>query len=162
MTHRAYLLTGGNIGDRRLTLQTALKLIHEKLGKVLASSRIFETAPWGFDHDTPFLNQAVLIETLLSPHDLLAGILEMEQGMGRVREGEQWKERLIDIDILFYDNLVMIDKHLHIPHPHLHKRRFALVPMADINESMVHPVLSKSIRQLLTECPDMLEVKPLE
>lgn len=160
MIHTAYLLSGGNLGNRKHTLEKALSLVNEKLGKIISVSRVFETAPWGFEHETPFLNQAIQLETLLSPHDLLTGILEIERIMGRVRDGAQWKERSIDIDILFYDNEVVNDKHLRIPHPHLHERRFALVPMAEINESLVHPVLGKTIRQLITECPDPLEVKP--
>jgi 2-amino-4-hydroxy-6-hydroxymethyldihydropteridine diphosphokinase len=161
MMHKAYLLTGGNLGDRVRTLDTALRLIGSRLGKITAASRLYETAPWGFTHESPFLNQAVEIETQLSPHDLLNAILEIERGMGRTRDGAQWKERLIDIDILFYDSIVLNDKQLRIPHPYLHERRFALGPLADINEQMMHPVLGKSVRQMLIECPDKLEVKPL-
>lgn len=161
MIHKAFLLIGGNLGDRFRMLETALWHIGNKLGKIATVSRVFETAPWGFTHETPFLNQAVEVETSLSPHDLLLGILEIERSMGRVRDGAQWKERIIDIDILFYDNIVLNDKKLRIPHPYLHERRFALEPLADINERIVHPVLRKSVRQMLSECPDRLEVKPL-
>jgi 2-amino-4-hydroxy-6-hydroxymethyldihydropteridine diphosphokinase len=160
MTHKAYLLTGGNLGNRAHTLAVALKLVHDRLGEVLDSSRMYETAPWGFNHETPFLNQALLVETKLTPHELLEGILGIEQEMGRVRDGAQWKERLIDIDVLFYDDLIVNDTKLRIPHPYLQERRFALVPLADIDSSLVHPVLKKTVKQMIIECPDPLEVKP--
>jgi 2-amino-4-hydroxy-6-hydroxymethyldihydropteridine diphosphokinase len=127
---------------------------------VTAASLLYETAPWGFIHETPFLNQALLIETGLSPGELMEGILEIERSMWRVREGDQWRERSIDIDILFYDNDVVNTEGLHIPHPRMHLRRFVLGPLADIARDLVHPVLNKSIGELLDECVDTLEIKP--
>lgn len=159
MIHKAYLLTGGNLGDRVQHLTLAMARINDRLGKVIAASPLYETAPWGFSHETPFLNQALLLETALTADELMQGILEIEKSMGRVREGDQWKERAIDIDILFYDNDIVNKEELHIPHPRLHLRRFVLEPMASIARALVHPVFGKSIGELLDACDDPLEVK---
>ena len=160
MIHKAYLLTGGNLGDRVHHLNTASGLINERLGKIAAASPLYETAPWGFTHESSFLNQALLIETSLSPEELMNGILEIEKSMGRLREGDQWRERSIDIDILFYDDVSVNKEGLHIPHPRLHQRRFVLEPMAAIAPNLLHPVLGKTISELLEECEDKLEAKP--
>ena len=155
---RAYLLLGGNIGNRADLLKSAARKISVLTGKIISSSSVYETQPWGFDHATNFFNQLILIETLLSPEKLLEKMLAIEQDLGRVRGGKQYSERTMDIDILFYDDLVISSKSLAIPHPKLHLRRFALEPLAEMDPGLIHPVFRKSIARLLEECSDKSRV----
>lgn len=158
--NKVFLLTGGNLGDRAANLSSALSEIGRSLGKVIEASALYETAPWGFEHEQAFLNQAVMIETSLEPLELLDSILVIEKSLGRTRGSDQWKERIIDIDILLYGSETIKEERLQVPHPYMQQRRFALVPLAEIDKDLVHPVLKKSIAQLLDECPDPLPVKP--
>jgi 2-amino-4-hydroxy-6-hydroxymethyldihydropteridine diphosphokinase len=159
--HIAYLLTGTNLGDRKAHLERAIKEIGMRCGTVRETSAVFETAAWGKEDQPSFLNQAISLETSLSPRALLQEILEIERSMGRVRE-EKYGARVIDIDILFFDDIVIHEEGLTIPHPHLHKRRFALECMNDIQPRFVHPVFEKSISELLLQCEDKLDVVRLE
>lgn len=155
---KAYLLLGGNSGDRTSLLNSAVRKIAERAGKVISTSSVYETQPWGFDHETEFFNQLVLTETSLSPEKLMEKILEIEKELGRVRGEKRYTERTMDIDILFYDDLVINRKNLVIPHPKLHLRRFALEPLAEMDPGLVHPLLRKSIAILLDECTDVSRV----
>jgi 2-amino-4-hydroxy-6-hydroxymethyldihydropteridine diphosphokinase len=154
---KVYLLLGGNLGDRTLYLQQARENINGQVGPLTRSSKVYETAAWGKTDQPNFLNQVLEVQTELTPEKVLQSINSIEQELGRVRH-EHWGARVIDIDILFYDNLVQQTQRLTIPHPQLHLRRFTLMPLAEIAPDLVHPVLSKSINQLLQECPDELEV----
>lgn len=158
MSHKAYLLTGGNLGDRAANLSRARELIGLHAGSVVAASSLYETAAWGNEDQPAFLNQALVIETELSPRRLIRRLLKLEKQMGRVRE-EKYGPRLIDIDILLYDQQVHQYPLLTLPHPALPQRRFALMPLAEIAPGLIHPVLNMSIRELLSECPDPLPVK---
>lgn len=153
----AYLLIGGNIGNRMANLQAATVAIAQNCGAVKGFSNIFETAAWGLQQQPHFLNQALKIETSLTPKDLLHCLLHIEKSLGRERD-EKWGPRLIDIDILFYNDAVINEEGLTIPHPQMQNRRFVLQPLAEIAGPMVHPVLQKTITQLLAQCPDALEV----
>jgi 2-amino-4-hydroxy-6-hydroxymethyldihydropteridine diphosphokinase len=154
----AYLLTGGNMGDTKSTLMLADKWIERYCGQISKASSLYETAAWGKEDQPPFLNQALEIKTILSAPRLLDNILTIEKKMGRVRK-EKNGPRIIDIDILFFNSTIFQSKELTIPHPEMQNRRFALVPLADIANDFVHPVLKKTIGQLLNECPDTLPVK---
>lgn len=156
----AYLLIGGNLGNREDNLSTAIKLIEEHCGTLAKSSSIYETAAWGMTEQPTFLNRALEISTSFNARQLLRKILKIEKMMGRVRN-EKLGPRTIDIDILLYENDVHDLPFLKIPHPELHNRRFALVPLAEINPELQHPVLKKTIAELLEECPDNLEVKKI-
>ncbi|MEM1123088.1 MAG: 2-amino-4-hydroxy-6-hydroxymethyldihydropteridine diphosphokinase [Bacteroidota bacterium] len=156
-SHRLYLGIGGNLGQRAINLAKAIELISKKVGAVSRISPIYETKAWGVENQPDFLNQALLVETILSPEAALSTVLEIEAAMGRVRE-RKWYTRLIDIDILFYDELVTDSPQLTIPHPFIVQRNFVLAPLADIAPDFIHPVLQKSILELYQNCDDPLTV----
>jgi 2-amino-4-hydroxy-6-hydroxymethyldihydropteridine diphosphokinase len=153
MNNVAYLLTGGNIGDRAASLAEAAKDIARNCGRITRVSAIYETEAWGKKDQSPFLNQAICLETNLTADELLAAVLAIEQEMGRVRK-EKNGPRLIDIDILFYNDAIIQHQGLTIPHPFVQHRRFALQCLADIAPGLIHPVIKKSISELLTDCTD--------
>lgn len=158
---KIYLLLGGNMGDRIGYLNKAGKMITERIGKIQTASSLYETEPWGFENENAFLNQIVVAHTLLEPEQVLNPILQIENELGRTRTNEQYSSRTIDIDILFYDDIVISSKDLTIPHPRLHERRFTLEPLAEIDPGMTHPVFGKTISELLEECDDKMEVRKL-
>ncbi len=156
---KAYLLLGGNLGDREKMLKTAVNQLSGSSGHILTSSGIYETQPWGNPGQPLFLNQVVCLDTHLSPEGLLDEIHAIESGMGRKRDGKSYQPRVIDIDILFYDHLVLNTDRLTIPHPLLHTRAFALVPLMEIAPGMIHPVLNRSIEELCSSNQDPLAVR---
>lgn len=153
-----YLLTGGNMGDRLENLQQANAQIEKYAGKIVKKSAIYETAAWGVTDQNAFLNQALLVSTLLSAEKLLQTLLQIEQQSGRQRTVKMGP-RTIDIDILFYNSEIISSPHLAVPHPHIASRRFVLITLNEIAPDFVHPVLKKTIAELLKICPDHLEVK---
>ena len=158
----AYLLLGGNLGDKLQNLQRALVLINERGASTTKRSDIFVSSAWGNKEQPDFYNQAVCIETELPADELLNTLLKIEEELGRTRNGDKWQERIIDIDILFYNDAIIDTENLKVPHPHLQDRKFVLVPMMEIAKDFIHPVFKKSISQLLKECKDPLEVKALK
>jgi 2-amino-4-hydroxy-6-hydroxymethyldihydropteridine diphosphokinase len=157
----AYLLIGSNMGDRQKVLQKARRRIEDACGPVLQQSAIYQTAPWGLEAQNDFLNQVLRIETELDAHTLLREILAIEDGLGRQRS-ILYGPRIIDIDILFFNEDVIREKSLVVPHPQIQNRRFVLVPFSEIAPELVHPVLQKTIAQLLQECPDTLAVQKFQ
>lgn len=157
----AYLLLGGNLGDRKANMNKAVSLLQSNAGEVIERSLLYESEPWGFDDIHTFYNQAVAIETALNPYELLDKIHSIENALGRVRQSRQYVSRTMDIDILFYDNRVIASEQLTIPHLQLPNRRFVLEPMNEINPSFMHPLLHKSMAQLLDNCPDTKLVKAI-
>jgi 2-amino-4-hydroxy-6-hydroxymethyldihydropteridine diphosphokinase len=156
--NRAYLLLGGNMGDRVATLTTARSAIRSRLGSIEKASAYYETAAWGNTDQPDFLNQVLLLKTAVSPFVLMQTLLDIEIQMGRVRAGK-YDPRTIDIDILFFNDLVIDQPDLQIPHPRLQQRRFVLTPLREIAPDLVHPVVKQSISQLLLDCTDPLDVK---
>ncbi len=154
----AYLCTGGNIGNRVQELTRAAAKLQEACGTIVDKSSFYETAAWGKTDQDPFLNQVLVMETMIAPREFLSRILEIEKSMGRKR-AERFGSRTIDIDILFYDHLVVNEPGLTIPHPQLQLRRFVLQPLAEIAPAYIHPILHQTVLQLLEDCPDPLEVK---
>src|SRR3954468_2542712 len=158
--NQTYLLIGGNLGNREENLGRSRIHIATDIGKIARSSSIFETEAWGKKDQPPFLNQVLLIETNSSVTNVLHQLLTIEERMGRKRM-EKFGPRLIDIDILFFNNDIIHEPGLTVPHPHLHERRFTLEPLNEIAPLMIHPVLKKTITELLESCPDPLAVKKL-
>lgn len=156
--HIAYLLTGSNLGERANFISQANTDIEQRCGKIIRHSAIYETAPWGLLSQPAFLNQAIAIETTLSPQSLMKRLLSIETEMGRTRT-IQFGPRTIDIDILLIDSLIIDTPSLQIPHPALPNRRFALIPLLEIAPTLIHPILNKSIETLLTLCPDESDVQ---
>jgi 2-amino-4-hydroxy-6-hydroxymethyldihydropteridine diphosphokinase len=159
--NKAYLLIGGNLGNRKKQLQKATEKIGQTCGTITRLSHFYETAAWGKTDQPPFLNQALALDTSLLPRHLLDAILDIETGMGR-RRVEKFGPRIIDIDILLWNDEVFDQPNLKIPHPELINRRFALEPLSEIAPGMIHPVFKKTILCLLQECTDALEVRKLE
>ncbi len=160
--NRIFLGLGTNLGDRGKNLQTAIEKINESVGAVASSSSVYETEPWGFKAESKFLNMVVEVKTLLKPSGLLGRILMIESQMGRTREGKEYKSRIIDIDVLLYDNRILTKNALMVPHPGLQDRRFVLEPLAEIAPDFIHPVSKKSIKELLFECKDDSKVYKLK
>lgn len=152
-----FLLLGANLGDRAMTLHRATDLIAERIGLVVRQSDLYETAPWGITDQPAFLNQVLVVETNLEPETILQKTQAVEQELGRARR-EKWGARTIDIDILYYDQLIQQTDQLTIPHPYLHQRRFTLVPLAQVAADFIHPVFHKTSVELLAECADNSEV----
>ena len=158
--NQTYLLIGGNLGNRKENLQQARELIAAEAGPILGFSSLYETEAWGMEDQPAFLNQVLLVSTDKSARQLLSTILAIEHHMGRERT-QKFGPRLIDIDILFYNSEIIDESGLSIPHPQLHLRRFTLKPLNEVAPDLIHPVLHKSISDLLRECPDPLAVKKL-
>ena len=156
-TNNLVLLIGSNIGNRLLYLEQAQELIEQELGALQTASAYYETAAWGKENQQHFLNKVLIINTLHPPNECLTRILDIETKLGRVRM-EKWAERVIDIDILFYNVERWETVSLTIPHPYLHLRKFTLVPLAEILPNFIHPVLQKSMFDLCEACTDKLEV----
>ena len=157
----AYLLLGGNLGNREANLQLAVALLNEKVGEVLSVSALYETAAWGKTDQPAFLNQAVALRTSLTALEVLTHALAIEQDLGRVRK-DKWGERLIDIDlILFGDEIIDIPDKLQVPHPHMQNRRFVMEPLAEIAPEVVHPILGQTMLSISKHINDPLTVKRL-
>lgn len=148
---------GTNLGNRERNIDRTLLLLKEKVGPIVNQSQIYQTAAWGHENQSPFLNIVVEISTTVSPETLLGQINKIENDLGRIRK-EKWKERVIDIDILYYHSLV-VNNDLKVPHPEIPNRRFALIPLVEIAPFFIHPVLLKTQQQLLAECKDELDVE---
>jgi len=159
MDHIVYLSLGTNLGNRAANLNLAISSLPPQM-TVKAKSKVYETPPWGYTEQDNFLNQVVKVTTYLEPAQLLKHIKRLEVAMGR-KSSFRYGPRLIDIDILFYDDVVMETSSLTIPHPDLHERGFVLLPMMDIVPDFVHPVKKKSIRELVGFC-DMGGIKEFE
>ena len=150
---KIYLSIGSNKGNRYSQIKEALNLIREDIGGITSISKIYETKSWGFESEN-FLNLCIAINSKLSPDKLLFSINNIEKKIGRKRDSQKMKAREIDIDIIFYSNRIVNQKELIIPHPSLELRNFVLVPLNDIASDFIHPILSKSVKELLESSND--------
>ena len=148
--HTVYLALGSNLGDRRANLKEAIAALPPQM-EVNAKSSVYETPPWGYEDQPKFLNQVIKAKTYLDAEPLLKHLKRLEVALGR-KESFPNGPRLIDMDILFYDDLVLNTPALSVPHPRLHERGFVLLPLMDINPDLVHPINKKSVREIAAGC----------
>lgn len=148
---KVYLGLGTNLGDKGLNLHVAVEKINERIGKVTSLSAFYVTAPWGFSSENSFLNAACCVESGLSPFDILKGTQAIERELGRMKKsvGGNYSDRLIDIDLLLYGDLILHTPELELPHPLMTERRFVMEPLVEIAPEVVHPVLGKRLGELL-------------
>jgi len=151
------LLTGGNLSDRLSILRDAEDMIRKNIGPILSESPIIESEAWGFESKQAFLNQVLIVETEYSALEILDKTQEIEINLGRARKKEQWVSRIIDIDILFFNDEIIKTDLLTIPHKSIQARRFTLLALNYVLKDYIHPVLGESIQQLLLECKDKLK-----
>ncbi len=157
----AYLLLGSNMGDKKMWLDKAIDAL-KKHGDIKSVSSYYETEAWGGHTSESFINVALSLATRKSSDELLEALLLTEKELGRIRDSQKrYGERTIDIDILMYGDEIVQKDHLQIPHPRLHERKFALVPLAEIHPNILHPLLNRSISELLHTCSDDLNVNNL-
>ena len=153
-----FLQLGSNLGDRELLLQDAIVAIEERVGGVIKRSKVYESTPWRVEGQANYLNQILKVETKLQAHDVLSVILDVEKNLGRVRI-EKWGERLIDIDIIFFNDAIIETAQLCVPHKHMHERMFVLTPLHNIAPDMAHPKYNKTVEEILKQCTDTQLVK---
>ncbi|UTA68544.1 2-amino-4-hydroxy-6-hydroxymethyldihydropteridine diphosphokinase [Emticicia sp. 21SJ11W-3] len=156
--NQVYLGLGSNLGNRQENLNMARMQISQNVGSIIAQSAIYETAAWGLKEQNDFLNQVICVSTTLPPHEVLAAVLAVELAMGRKRD-LKWGARLIDIDVLYYNNEIIQLPELVVPHPFIQERRFVLAPLTEIAGALLHPQLQLSNAQLLEICADTSEVR---
>jgi len=156
--NKVFLLLGSNLSEPAKQLELARTMLRSRVGKINSASSLYHTAAWGFTSQPDFLNQVLLIQTKLTASETLEQIMFIEKAQGRSRTKKN-APRIIDIDILFYNRDIVHENNLIIPHPAIAARRFVLVPLVEIDPQLIHPVLEKTVHQLLEECTDELEVK---
>ena len=150
---KVYLSIGSNKGNRSVLINKAIDEIEKKVGIIISRSSIYESKSWGFDSND-FYNLCLLIDTDIEPKSLLINLKKIEKSMGREDVDSSYSDRFIDIDILFYDNIITDSEDLKIPHPKIEIRKFVLVPMLEIADDYVHPILNKTIMELNNDCND--------
>jgi 2-amino-4-hydroxy-6-hydroxymethyldihydropteridine diphosphokinase len=156
--NKVYLSLGSNEGNRQQWLERAIEAVELQCGKIMKRSAVYETAAWGIEDQPGFLNMVLEVSTTLTPPELLAAIQIIETELGRQRT-VKWGQRTLDIDILLFNEEIIHDDYLSIPHPYMHERRFTLQPLSEIAPDLVHPVLKRTIDALLKDCPDPLEAR---
>tara|TARA_B100000003_G_scaffold69181_1_gene61993 strand:+ start:1509 stop:1991 length:483 start_codon:yes stop_codon:yes gene_type:complete len=150
---KVYLSIGSNKGNRSVLINKAIDEIEKKVGIIISRSSIYQSKSWGFDSND-FYNLCLLIDTDIMPKSLLINLKKIEKSMGRQDIDGSYSDRFIDIDILFYDNIITDSEDLKIPHPKIEIRKFVLVPMLEIADDYVHPILNKTIKELYNDCSD--------
>lgn len=158
---KVFLLIGGNLNNRAHCIAKAKKAIAGQVGEIIGQSSVYESEPWGFIHEQNFLNQVIVVETNYMPQEVLRINQLIEKQLGRHRnaelaaiQGQKYRARCMDIDILFYDKQTISDENLTVPHPRLHQRKFTLVPLYELAPDFIHPLLHTTVRDLLAQCSD--------
>lgn len=159
--NRVFLGVGGNLGDRLANIREAVELIGKRIGNIEKVSSVYLSEPWGFKHTKYFTNVVVELYTPLSADNVLSEAFEIEAELKRTRSGKGYEGRTMDIDILFFNDEIISTERLTVPHPHICKRLFVLLPMAEIEPEFVHPENNMQIRQLVEICPDMGKIRRL-
>jgi 2-amino-4-hydroxy-6-hydroxymethyldihydropteridine diphosphokinase len=154
-----FLGIGTNLGNKAENLSEAIDMIGENIGPVVGSSSVYETEPWGFETKDEFLNMVVKVETKLSSFTIFKNIILIESLLGRRRSENRYSSRVIDIDLLLYEDQIINEKGLIVPHPLMHERKFVLVPLCEIAPDMMHPVLNITFASLLESCKDKSYVR---
>jgi 2-amino-4-hydroxy-6-hydroxymethyldihydropteridine diphosphokinase len=151
--NRLILGLGTNLGDKNSNLEEAIKQIESEIGRLKKKSSVYETQAWGVENQDNYYNMAVEIETRFWPFKVLKMILAIEEKMGRIRS-QKWESRIIDIDILFFNEISISSENLTIPHPYIQKRRFVLEPVCEITPDYLHPKFRETVAKLLQDCTD--------
>lgn len=164
ISKNSFILLGSNMGDRESVITQAIYMIIKECGDLIGQSYLYESEPWGFETEQWFLNQVIEIKSTLSPQRLMSDLLSIETQLGRDRSHHynHYVSRIIDLDILYYDDLVISNNIITLPHPKLHLRRFTLLPLCDIAPDFIHPVLNRTNRELLDSCEDISAVRLYE
>ena len=156
--YQVVLSLGSNQGNRLENIENCINLIHQEIGTVVQVSKLYETPAWGFESE-PFYNCAVVVHTHKSAHQVLDEVLLLEEALGRIRSDvEGYQARIIDIDVISFDEEIIASEKLKVPHPEMQKRAFVLKPLLDIIPNFEHPILKQSITQLWEKCPDNVDV----
>jgi 2-amino-4-hydroxy-6-hydroxymethyldihydropteridine diphosphokinase len=158
--NKIYLLLGSNMGNSKKMLMLAANKIEKSIGKIIRQSNFYQTAAWGKTDQADFVNQVIIVDSKYTAAETIEKILQIESGMGRIRTQKN-DPRLIDIDILFFNKEIIHSEKLIVPHIEIQNRRFVLVPLNELSPNFKHPILNKTIHQLLLKCPDKLEVKKI-
>ena len=161
---RCLILFGSNMGDKNKIYAQACLLINNRCGRIVAQSSAYESEPWGFEAKEWFLNRLIVVETELEPEAMMRQLLDIEAELGRVRHPESggYTSRTADLDILYFGSRIVLTDSLTIPHPRLHQRRFALLPLCEVVPEFVHPAFNMTQTELLKRCFDFSEVRKIE
>ena len=165
MSEISFVLMGSNMGDRISVMNMAVDIIEARCGKIVSMSSLYESEPWGFEAEQNFINRAICIETNLPAHELLNELLRIELELGRKRNviekssgagsnSKVYESRPIDLDVIYYGDMINDDEDLILPHPRMHLRRFVLEPLCEIAPDFMHPVINHTNKEILEECPD--------
>jgi len=155
--NEVFILLGGNLKDKSKIFEETRKLIGERIGMVTKQSSVYVTEPWGFDSEL-FWNQALIAKTNLNPHQILKQTQTIEKMMGRVKKSDQYEARVMDIDLIFYNDLILNTSNLTLPHPKIGDRKFVLIPLNEIAPDKCHPVTGLKVQEMLWLCSDQLNV----
>jgi len=159
--NEVFILLGGNLEDKSKIFEETRKLIGERIGLLTKQSSVYVTEPWGFDSEL-FWNQALIVKTTLNPREILLQTQLIEKLMGRVKNSDLYEARVIDIDLLFYNDLVLNTPDLILPHPKMGDRKFVLIPVNEIAPNKCHPVSGMKVKEMLRLCSDQLNVERID